>query len=476
MGGARWLVLGMLCLQFAWILAVPPFRGSDEVDHAYRAAAVAHGQWSSTEVADQGRGLLVRVPSDLVRAARPQCERMGSSGPQNCDGPLGAQGLRTVASAATTYPPLYYWIVGQAAGARDGAAGLYVMRGVSALLCTLMIGVAAWVFPRTRWRGPQIGFLLALSPVLVYSTSIVAPNGLEMSAALCVWAAALRLRDVLPKVSPEGVAVPWSVLVTAGVVLCLARTLGPVFLILIVALVLGFRPRVNLALLLQRLRVWRTCVGAGILAVAGISSVAWTYARGPFSPAAAQEGDPGVQMSWADLVGNFVLWGFQAIAAFPYRDQLAPTIVYALWGSVLVAWLLVAFQARVDRGLLTAALVVALTFPVVMTLLVSSEVGAFWQGRYGLPLLVGVPMIAGLMIGERVGSAARVLAVVAAVVTVVASGASTLRVVALERTEAASTTDGIWHQPPPVLVLLLVLAAGLSWARYVWPTVERASA
>jgi hypothetical protein len=31
------LVLGALVMQAAWILALPPFRGADEFDHAYRA-------------------------------------------------------------------------------------------------------------------------------------------------------------------------------------------------------------------------------------------------------------------------------------------------------------------------------------------------------------------------------------------------------------------------------------------------------
>ena len=44
------LVLGALVMQAAWILALPPFRGADEFDHAYRAAAVAHGEF----IADAG--------------------------------------------------------------------------------------------------------------------------------------------------------------------------------------------------------------------------------------------------------------------------------------------------------------------------------------------------------------------------------------------------------------------------------------
>ena len=60
----------VLLAEAVWILAVPPFRGSDEVDHVYRATGVAAGQWHLTEGAQQGRGLLVWVPTDVVPSAR----------------------------------------------------------------------------------------------------------------------------------------------------------------------------------------------------------------------------------------------------------------------------------------------------------------------------------------------------------------------------------------------------------------------
>ena len=38
------LVVGALLTQAAWLLSVPAFRGVDEFDHVYRAAAVARGE------------------------------------------------------------------------------------------------------------------------------------------------------------------------------------------------------------------------------------------------------------------------------------------------------------------------------------------------------------------------------------------------------------------------------------------------
>ena len=68
MGARRFvggIVLGLAILQALWILTVPPFRASDEFDHAYRAAAVARGQWQ----ADRSRRERARNPGQS--AGRP---------------------------------------------------------------------------------------------------------------------------------------------------------------------------------------------------------------------------------------------------------------------------------------------------------------------------------------------------------------------------------------------------------------------
>src|SRR4051794_25121755 len=79
------VVLGTFLIQSAWSLALPPFRGTDEFDHAFRAASVADGQWvSHWGVAHDGRGVLVRAPRSLVVAASPVCRSYEYTGPDNC--------------------------------------------------------------------------------------------------------------------------------------------------------------------------------------------------------------------------------------------------------------------------------------------------------------------------------------------------------------------------------------------------------
>ena len=98
--------LGALLMQAAWIVAVPPFRGSDEFDHAYRAASVADGDWMPTTPAPDGRGDLVAVSPALVAAAQPVCLTYEYVGPDNCY-PVSEQsdGKVLIATAAPATVP-----------------------------------------------------------------------------------------------------------------------------------------------------------------------------------------------------------------------------------------------------------------------------------------------------------------------------------------------------------------------------------
>ncbi len=175
------VLLGTLLLQAAWIVAVPPYRGSDEFDHVYRAASVAHGYWRpDSQPAPNGRGGLIPVPRQIVTDGTEVCSSYEYTKPDNCN-PVQKldEDMVTVASAAQLYNPLYYAAVGWPSLFLDGATALYAMRVVSALLCALVITLAAWSV--TAWctsQWPTVGLVLALTPVTVYSSIVVAPNAL----------------------------------------------------------------------------------------------------------------------------------------------------------------------------------------------------------------------------------------------------------------------------------------------------------
>src|SRR5680860_584803 len=267
--------LGTFLLQSAWILAVPPFRGIDEFDHAYRATAVANGEWLAEGVApENGRGSLVTATDDVVEAAGPECSALPYTGPDNCNAvdDVG-EGLVTVGSGAARYHPAFYWVMGKSAALFEGATALYAMRLAAALLCAGLVTLAmhnVMLWSRTRW--PYVALLVSITPVLVYSTAVAAPNGVEMAAGLSLWPALLGFGrgDLSPNVER---ALLWAT-VPGGVVLTTVRSLGPLWLLLVVltaVAVLGV-PRVRSVIAEHRARIG---VITAILVGATLASVWW---------------------------------------------------------------------------------------------------------------------------------------------------------------------------------------------------------
>lgn len=387
------LFLGSLLMQTAWIVALPPFRGTDEVDHAYRAAAVAGGQWRAGQPASNGRGSFVIVPRSLVTAARPVCTHFTYVGHDNCVPRSTLRGNRVlVASSAAAYNPLFYWVIGTVARPFDGAAALYTMRATAAVLCSLFIALAGWAagrWRRTSW--PLVAMVAAMTPVMLFSVSVAAPNGLEMCAALTVWLALLGLCRAGPEDRPT---TPLLVTATAGaVVVCLLRSIGPLWVLLIVLTTLVPLGRRGVLTLIARNRWWVAACSTAVVAAA-VVSVAWTTSAGTadLEPYPSDSSD-----RLATTLGQLPLWILQGMAAFPRRGDPAPGAVYVLVGFCLTALVVAGFRRAAGplRLTMTVTLALAVAVPVVFTLLTVQVTGPIWQGRYGLPYAMGLVLVAG---------------------------------------------------------------------------------
>lgn len=473
--GSRRLLLGLLVtgfvvVQLAWLLSVPPFRGIDEFDHAYRAAAVARGEYvPPVTAATRGTGAFMSVPADIVEAAGPQCNALGYTTAVDC-GPgsdLG-DGMVSVASAAGRYHPAYYAVAGTAALPFDGYTALYAMRLATIAICAALFGAAVWSL--LRWsRGPLpvLGLLVATTPVLVYSTTIVASNGVEMTAALALWTAGWGLLRA-DKHRRGHLAVA-----TVGAcVLVTVRSLGPLWTLLVVlALLLAAGPRRTVVARVRELARWRPAVVAfALTAVVGLASCAWILAMRSLtvSHSSASDTDLGTRLAtsgWATVV-----WILQSVAAFPTRNEPAPTVVYA---TALVALLALIVDAAVRaRGrLLAVAAVVALAcllIPFVISVATYASFGVAWQGRYTLPLAVGFPLLLALALERRLSARATGLVVVAALLLLgMAHTVSVADVTANERNDPLDGTDH-WLMPPIWLVSVLAATGVVLMCSAAW--------
>jgi hypothetical protein len=449
--------IGAFILQSAWVLATPPFRGMDEFDHVYRASGVAHGQWRLTERAENARGLEVAVPAHIVQAASAQCDALHYTDPGNCH-PIQdlGDGLVTVGTAAGGYNPLYYAVIGYPTKQLEGANADLGMRWLSAVLCATGISVAA-VALRVAGAGnwARLGLLVSLTPMFVYSSIVAAPNGAEMVAGLCLWSTLLAL---LRADASERVRLACFVVATASAsILAILRTLGPLWLAMILGSVIIFAGLRHAARVLQSLP-WRW-VCAGGLVVAGANAIAlwWTVSAGLTEPSTDLEDvtrdtnpDP---TNWFARV---VVWTVQLVGTFPYRDQPAPSGVYGLYFAVTVALLALAVKrgTQRERALLASLCVVTILMPVGLTLLTSETQGVIWQGRYQLPFVVGIPILAGMVADGRdtrseLGTALRLIGFG---MLGAAHVWSVVHVLVAEKAEPVATADPAWMNPSVPLI------------------------
>jgi hypothetical protein len=453
------LVVGVLTAQAAWLLAVPAFRGLDEFDHVYRAASVARGQWMpSGRAAAHGRGELVSVPRDLVAAAGPECRARPYTGHDNCNPADGAAGDQVeVATAASRYQPAFYWVVGSAARWAHGTAADYVMRVVSALLCALLTGTAVGavgLWARTRW--PVLALAGSLTPVVMYSSVVAAPNALEIAAATSLWAALVGL-------AAEGLAARterrllWAA-VPGAVLLANLRSLGIGFLaltVVVVAAILGRRRLAELAA-----RQTRTLVATGSLVAAAVGAGAWWLVAA--APNRLEE-HGGYTGAVAATLVELPVWVLQTIGAAPGRSDPAPPSVYLLCGGLVAALMTTALRCA-ERRLRLAVMAMAaacLVGPVLFTLHTYRDVGVVWQGRYEMPFGVGMLLLAGLALDRTTRFPGR--APVALALAGFATGqlVAVLHVLSGQRAVSPSVALGLWTPPGPWAVAALTLGG---WA------------
>lgn len=463
---ALFVLVGVLLLQSAWMFAVPPFRGSDEVDHAFRAAGVATGQWHLADDARDGRGQLVWVPRGLAAAAAAQCASLTYPGPDNCH-PVEVRGDRArIATAAGPYDPVFYWVIGTAARPFSGSHALYAMRLTTALVTALLLALGAGLLTFAgAGRWVTLGLVAAVVPEVAYSGVVAAPDGPEMALGLVLWAALLALGR---HPDPRRERMLLGCAIGAAVLLAFIRQLGPLWIVAILASAVVFLGWERVKEVVGRHRV---LLASGVLLVflATCWWALWQVIASHVTVPSDAVPQTRERRLWI-LAFNLPAWIAQMIGAFPYRDQPAPLWVYPFVLLVILLFLVGAYRhSRATRDLRTVGLVVAATLviPVALSLVFMPSYGAIWQGRYELVYVIGILPLCGLLM-DRHGFApveGKRLVLVSLVFLAMAQVVSVVNVMHVELGRPESTRHSGWVHPPLAVVgLLALLGAGvLSW-------------
>lgn len=419
-GWRRWLVffVAFWLVGMAWALATPPSGGPDEPAHVFRAASVVRGEIvpARTDV-DRGALSIVHVPASVAAVMVGQGSQSGTTDTPG-QKPCYASKRQTTAaclqsptttstatvpvvSGAARYNPVYYVLVGWPILLAPNEVGIVAMRIISAGLCAALFASAfCSVSTARRGRIATVGLLIAVSPGVVFLAGVVNPNGLEIAAAVSLWAAGLRLALARDTTLAVGRSALYRRIGVAASLLVLSRNLSPLWLFVAGATVLAVAgaPRV-LATLRDRL-FWRW---GSVAVVASLAAAAWILASGGGNVPSVRPRDVTYLQALGRGVRQFDNRLGQLVGTFGWNDTPSPIAAWIAWGVVGLTLLVAAVRFGTRRQRLV---LVALTaFGIAIGFLIEATqyhlLGLFWQTRYSMPVLVGVPLLAGLVLARR---------------------------------------------------------------------------
>ena len=460
------LLLGWLALGAAHLLLTPPGASSDEGAHLVRAVAVVHGdlfggpprhrpvlaprpaaEWLVATSRSQ------QVPAWLGRAPLFECYVPEPRLPASCRTPPDPRAERSDGRIDTwvgTYPPYAYAVLGLPSLVTRSADGaLYAGRVAGLAASALLLWSALRLVPVAGLPWLALG---VSASVLSYAAQLN-PSGLEMTAAVAVWAALLALRRAdLTARADGGVAVT---LLGGGAVLVLSRELGLLWLLLAV-LVVAPPP--------AALRRLPRVVPAG-LALAAAAAVGWNLLRQP------HPSDAGQVSRWAPPSPGTMERMFREYAgSFGFSDVTPPVGPFLLWSAVVVGLVVVLVRGRATRGLVlrwAAAAYLAIWLAQVAT----ATNDLFLVGRYVAPMLAGLFVIAAAdppPLPRPYALVASVAAVAAAVATQV-SGVLTVAYRYGHGGQGVGLPAASWPWAPPGGWLLVLAVAALGAALVATP-------
>ncbi|MFJ7908269.1 DUF2142 domain-containing protein [Kitasatospora sp. NPDC096204] len=398
----------LFALSASWSLTTPIGGAPDEPAHIIRAGAVARGQVNGVEVmtphtvggiqgywAESGVEL-PRIYEDLAETH--WCYAFKSWQSADCAPPLKQRsGTAQVTTSAGRYHPAYYFAVGWPSLLLPGKTAFYLMRLISAAICSAL--VASAVVSAAEWRRRSLsilGVVAAATPMSLFMFGVVNPSGPEIAAGILVWSAAVAL---LMNPDPQLLSRRVARLGIGAVVLISIRPLGLIWLsgAVFFALLLGRR-----GVLGDILRHRATWAWGAVAAVSAVVALVWSSTHPDNSTINAPSNFTPLSAA-RQTFDNGLLYMKQMIGYFGWLDAEPPAATLLLWCAVAIALVLLALcYARLRETLAVLGILVGIVaIPLVAQAMQAEKVGMIWQGRYLLPFAVGLPIVCAAICHER---------------------------------------------------------------------------
>ncbi len=482
---AWWISLAVFSLLGGlWAVSSPLMSVPDEPAHTIKAVALAHGQLRGRDerVVSANPGnperldTHVTVPRAYAELDQQRaCYNFSPTTPAGCAPAVGTDMTLVDATSYTgTYPPLYYAMVGWPSRLLTPYRALYAMRLCSVLVCSALLASALVSLRQVAPGGAGMAAIaLSVTPIVVFLMGSINPSGFEIAAAFAAWASLLDLLCQRGRPSARLV----TRVVVATTCFAAARPLSPLFAVLVVGAVVlasARRPRIR-----ELAHDRRVQVGTTVLLVGFVVSTGWVLWSKTYDSFAGSP-QPGLTFRVAlHHAIDLEPWHTrQMYGVFGWLDSPAPWRMALPWLLVALAMAVVALLVGSwrQRAILASWLVGCVVLPLVAEANRAAAYGYIWQGRYTLPLAVGVPVLAAWIIAQPGRLPRRLLEVASlliiagmAVGQLIAHGIALTRYsVAIPGRQAFGYLGGHGWRPPVNLWLLALIAVVATAAYGLW--------
>lgn len=517
-------LLGLLAA--VWVVGIPRSAGPDEPGHHVRSGALVRWQLDGVEFFENANRRGFELPAH-IGFPEPACFAFNQHQPASCaDTSNVPNDVRLLGTRSSDYPIWGHLLPGLGTLAPPSVSA-WTARALDALLSVMLVAAAFAVAARRGFVGAG-AVLLATTPMAWFSFAVVNPSGLVIAGGVGLW---VGLTDSIMSGIGRGVvddgatttgstpetgrgigwliALSWAALVLprrdglfwAALILSLVILIagvtprglwnvlgrpGRIIVLLSTAATLVWASRSNTsesaALLLIPLvpvaavgvkHFWRRLaqahVGFRALFVLLVSLLVTFASLGVMSRRAGGLDRRALNLIIGETGDNLT----EAIGLLGWLDAPIPRTSVLLWMLALgvLVGAAVVVGSRTTLVLAASTIFAAIGASWVLTMLQSDPNGPSWQGRYYLPVLVGVPIVFGRL--ELRGDQARRIGTVVAAcglfVTNAAFAAMMRRYgVGVEGSLRPWEWDTYGAPFPPLLLLAVHIVASALLVRWIW--------
>lgn len=400
----------------AWALALPANGTYDEKQHIVRAYGVATGHMLPQGHTTDAQGKPIEgfeAPRSLVPVTSTvDCTWWHGRRTADCQRWTSDRTRAILPSAAARYSPVYYLPVGIPLVFWPDFTGVVLARLVSVLLSALLLASAVTAAVRLGNRLVLAAIILVATPLTMDLAGAVNDNGMEITAGVFVFAtllALVRAPSIAPGSGPGGLSdrAVRRLLLLAGIGIALLLTIrhmGPLLLGLdvLACLLVAKRGRIRE---LARRRDARWLLG-GFAVLGFVFAVGWLlYSRVADIPPDTQRAVHLTLGSEARYIvtRRIPFYIQQMVGQFSYGETTLRRSAIVAWYLLIAALVLPGLIMARARVRLVVAALVAISFAILVGLEIVfvPRVGWYSHGRYVMPTLVGVPLIAAAASGYR---------------------------------------------------------------------------